>query len=212
MPNAAVVRNGCYIDFEGFAANEYHASPPPVLIGLYNQGGSGTFRQVIFTTEYRYAAENPGVTHDVTFCDNRVAFLSDLVRSIRKKKPLFAFTEHELNVIKKQLQHNIVRRFLNVRSIAERWFNSRNRDSSAPSDWDLAAAAKTTGIALTAKLPTGGVTSRFKAVREYSCSQQKWAAAPQSIRKKWREILEHNKSDVMSIRKMMMVMRGLDES
>ena len=213
LPTARTILDGCYIDFEGFGKNKYRLSPPPILIGVYNQGESGEFRQVVFTEKYRFAAEDPRISHDVTFCNNRVDFLRELVRSSRKKRPLFGFTEHELEVISKELQQkNIVDRFLNVRSIAQQWHNSRKDRSSAPSDWDLAAAAKTTGIALTSKLPRGGVTSRFRAVREYSSSQKKWAAAPQSIRKKWREILEHNKSDVMSIRKMMMAMRGIDDS
>jgi hypothetical protein len=206
------IRDGCYIDFEGFAPNEHRTSPPPVLIGVYNQRRSGKFRQVVFRDEYRWTAEDPGVGHDVVFCDNRNAFLRDLMTSVRKKKPLFAFTEHELKVINKHLQENIVSRYRNVRTIAKRWFNSRGDNSTTPPSWDLAELAKAMDINLTSKLARGGVTSRFRAVSEFSCSRRKWAAAPQSIRKKWREILEHNKSDVMSIRKMMMVMRGLDES
>ena len=212
LPTADKIRTGCYIDFEGFAPNAHCASPPPVLIGVFNSSGSGKFRQVVFTTKYRWAAEDPRVEHDVIFCDNRDAFLSDLVDSAGMMKPLFAFTEHEFKVITKHLQMNIVRRYRNVLSIAKRWFKSRGEKLTKPPSWDLAEVAKAMDISLNSKLPRGGVTSRFRAVREYSSSQNKWAAAPQSIRKKWREILEHNKSDVMSIRKMMMAMRGIDDS
>jgi hypothetical protein len=213
MLSNEIVRNGCYIDFEGFAGHKNRRLRPPILLGIYNRDGNQHFRQVVFNKDFRWAAEAPGDEQSIDFCNDRDAFLKHLMKkSIRKKKPLFAFTEHELKVINKHLQQNIVRRFRNVRSITQRWFNSRGDGSITPPSWDLAEAAKTTGITLSSKLAIGGVTSRFREVREYSCSKRKWATAPRAIRKKWREILKHNKSDVMSIYEMMMVMRGLDES
>jgi hypothetical protein len=213
IPTADKIKHGCFIDFEGFGKNKHRITPPPVLIGLLNEDDDGEFRQVVFTNAYEVAAKDPGVDHPVEFCDSRNTFLEGLVKE-RIEKPLFAFSEHELALIEKHVGHKITRRFRNVKTIATTWLNQPKQRDSYPklNSKTLLSVAECMGITLPDKLPVNGITDRLREVREYSSSARKWSTAPESIREKWQEILEHNKSDVMSIRKMMMVMRGLDES
>jgi len=59
----------------------------------------------------------------------------------------------------------------------------------------LKNVAAKVGLSLTQKLEKGGMTRRLREVREYSQSAKKWAAAPDSARRSWREVLEHNRVD-----------------
>jgi hypothetical protein len=208
LPSRRQILNGFYIDFEGFARSEHRASPPPVLIGVYRDGH---FRQVVFTRAYRWAAEDPGVEHDVSFCENRDAFLKELVGSVRIKRPLFAFSEHELRVIKGHLGYGITKRYRNVRSIAKRWLNQRVDRYPSPEAFALRDIVRSMGITLECRLPEGGVTSRLRAVREHGSSKRRWAAAPERVRRKWRQVLTHNRSDVLGIRDMMLRMREIED-
>ena len=68
------------------------------------------------------------------------------------------------------------------------------------------------GIEPQAKLPEGGATSRLRDVRGYSSSEKNWRPAPLSIREKWVEFLEHNKSDVLAIYEMILHMWNVEGS
>lgn len=208
VPAGRQILAGCYIDFEGFAGNEHRTSPPPVLIGMYR---GGEFKQIVFTACYRWAAEDPGVDHDVSLRLDRDAFIEELVDSAGMNKPLFAYSEYELRVIEKCVGHRITRRYRNVRSIAKTWLNKQAGRYPTPTTFALVDVAESMGIALNLKLPEGGVTSRLREVRDFSSSSKRWSSAPAKIRNKWREVLEHNRSDVTAIREMMMHMRQIDD-
>ena len=212
LPAASRVAAGCYIDFEGFAANEHSASPPPVLVGLYRKNEEGTFQfqQVVFTKEYRWAAEAAGVEHEVLYCPDRLGFMKDLCDSLRGSKPLFAYSEYELRVIERQVGHRITKRYRNVRSIARRWLNQPDRGYPKPADNSLRSVAQVMGIPLEKKLERGGVTARLRAVREYSASRIRWESAPQKVKRQWREILMHNHWDVLATYQVMVHMRPID--
>lgn len=188
-----IIRSGCYIDFEGFAGNEHQSSPPPVLIGILRDG---QFRQVVFTKQYRWAAEESGVEHEVEFCSDRAAFLKELVATVKGSSPLFAYSEHERTVIENQVGHKITKRYRNVRSIASRWFNQQRDGHPKPETNALRDVAETLEIPMIRKLKVGGVTERLRKVSSHSSSEKKWTEAPKSIRAAWREVLEHNRCDV----------------
>lgn len=195
LPCQEEIYAGCYIDFEGFAPNEHQTSPPPVLIGIYREE---EFKQVVFTQAYRWAALDSGVTHLVEFEPDRNAFLKDLVSSTRKKRPMFAYSEHELNVIKKCIGYSIAERYRNVRGIAKKCFNkspARFPGAQSIENYSLSEVARILTIELKHKLPTGGVTERLRNVRTYSDSRRNWSSAPPDIRQQWREVLMHNRED-----------------
>lgn len=195
LPKRDIIDAGCYIDFEGFAGNEYQKFPQPILIGVFR---GRNFRQFVFTKRYRWAALDPDVSHLVEYRPDRAEYLSELAKSTSKAKPLFAFSEYEKNIIEFQCKHKITKRYKNVLGISKKRFNSRpeafpKRSSDNPNT--LVEITKTLGISIPEKLAKGGVTSRLRDVRNYSYSRQKWAKAPAEIKKKWREVLEHNRSD-----------------
>lgn len=197
LPSMLQIDKGCYIDFEGFAGNEHQAYPPPILVGVWNQSEDGIFKQYVFTSAYRWAAEDSGIRHQVVFVEDRELFLRRLVESTKVSKPLFAFSEYERTVIKNVIGMSISKRYKNVRSITKAWYSRNQGDFSAPASWKLMEIARGLEIDTGRKLQKGGVTDRFRLVREFSKSKRCWATAPLSIKEKWRELLEHNKTDVM---------------
>lgn len=207
LPTRENVISGSYIDFEGFAANEHQTSPSPVLLGIFNRNGKGTFEQIVFTKAFRWAAEDAGVEHPITFCPERVAFLRELVSEVRKAMPLYAYSEHELKVIQRETAVDMTPRFKNVRSIAQRWLNQRKDEHSHPASYALRDVATVMQVEMAGKLKRGGVTDRLRRVREYSKSMKKWQAAPGTVREIWCELLKHNRSDVMGIWEIMNYMR-----
>lgn len=207
LPSIAQINSGCFIDFEGFAGNEYQAYPPPVLVGVWNQNGGGKFRQYVFTEAYRWAAEDPGVDHEVVFVKARQQLLEALVDSTTVSRPLFAFSEHERTVIRNELGVSISKRYRNVRSISKAWYSRKQRGFAVPRSWALFDVAEGLGIVTRGKLGVGGVTKRLREVREFSKSRERWARAPNSVKRRWRELLEHNKSDVMLCHEIVLKLR-----
>lgn len=207
LPKRDIIDAGCYIDFEGFAGNKYQKFRPPILLGVFR---GGNFRQIVFTEKYRCAALDPGVSHLVEYCPDRAEYLSELAKSTSPNKPLFAFSEYEKDIIEFQAKHKITKRYRNVLGISKERFNKQpeafpKRSSDNPNT--LVEITKTLGISAPEKLAEGGVTSRLKDVRNYSYSRQKWAEAPAEIKKKWREVLEHNRSDCECLYEILKVLR-----
>ena len=208
LPSLKKIESGCFIDFEGFAGNEHRTSPPPVLIGLFRDG---LFQQFVFTADYRWAAEDAGVDHEVVYHPDRDTFLQQLAASAGLSRPLFAYSEHELKVIERIVGHRITRRYRNVRSIVKRWLSRRDDRGAPPESLALSDVSRSMGIRLRSKLPQGGVTSRLREVRGFAASRKKWAEAPPQIKKMWREVLFHNRSDVFAIHEMMHRMRQVSD-
>ena len=152
-----IIRSGCYIDFEGFAGNEHQSSPSPVLIGILRDG---QFRQVVFTNQYRRAAEESGVDRKVRFCSDRAAFLKELVANAKASTPILAHSEHELTVIESQLGHKITKRYRNVRSIATKWFNKQRDGHAKPETNALRDVAETLEIPMPGELKKGGASGQ----------------------------------------------------
>lgn len=97
-----------------------------------------------------------------------------------------------------------------MRTIAKKWLNKQGDEYPEPKSLSLRDVSEAMGLTLQAKLPEGGVTSRLRDVSDYSSSAKKWLSAPPSIRQEWREVLNHNKSDVMAIYQMMLHMRSIE--
>ncbi len=206
LPHQETVDAGCYIDFEGFAPNKKSTSPPPVLMGIYNREENGNFVQVVFNKDYRWAAQDSGVPHEVIYKPDRKAFLATLMSSTRTKRPFFAYSEHELTVLSKILNRrptDIVPRYKNVRSIAKRWLNERSAIYEQPETHDFNSVAAALGITPSLQLPKGGMTARLRMVREYSGTKAGWKNAPNATREAWKELLLYNQSDVMTMHKIM---------
>jgi len=211
LPDQEIVDAGCYIDFEGFAPNEHAASPPPVLIGIYNREQKGQFVQVVFNKEYRWATEEAGVPHEVVYGPNRKDFLQTLRSSTRLWRPFFAYREHELKVLTRLLQQppqRIVRRYKNVRSIARHWLGGHSENYERPETHDLHSVAAAMGITPSLQFPKGGMTARLRMVREHSGTKRGWKEAPKQVRNAWKEVLLYNQSDVLTMHKIMQHMRG----
>lgn len=206
LPNQERILAGCYIDFEGFAPNEHRATPPPVLIGIYREG---EFKQVVFTKAYRWAASDSEFDN-VQYESDRKQYLKELADSTSRGKPLFAYSEHEKNVIEHQIGHQITMRYRNVRKIAKRYFNrypDHFPEARSITKNSLSSVAQVLGLKLKHKLPLGGVTKRLKNVSEFSQSQKKWAAAPEGIKQEWREVLLHNREDAMCMFDILMALK-----
>lgn len=195
LPTGKQIDAGRYIDFEGFASNPYQKFPPPVLAGVLKDG---YFTQHVFTETFRWAAEDTDLDYEVIYEPNRKDFLIDLVANTTSQvKPLFAYTDYEKIVIEHHVGHKITKRYRNVRAIAQRCFNQVKERPKFPESYALRDFAESLGLRLPAKLKKGGVTDRLREVRAYSVSRAKWASAPSSVRRAWRQVLEHNKTDVM---------------
>ena len=178
----------------------------PILIGIDNREESGNFVQVVFNEDYRWAAEDAGVSHEVVYERDREDFLSTLMSSTRRNRPFFAYSEHELTVLSKILNRRptaIVPRYKNVRSIARRWLNERSATYEQPETHDFNSVAAALGITPSFQLPKGGMTARLRIVREHSGTKSGWKAAPKAARKAWKELLLYNQSDVMTMHKIM---------
>ena len=208
LPKREIIDAGCYIDFEGFAGNEHQKFPPPALIGVFRDGN---FKQVVFTEKYRWAALDPGVSHLVEYRPDRAEYLSELANSTSQNKPLFAFSYYEKNIIEFQVKHSIEKRYRNVLGISKKCFNSKPEafpERSSNKLNTLMGITKTLGVSIPEKLPKGGVTSRLRDVRDYSHTRQAWANAPAGIKKKWREVLEHNRSDCECLHEVLTALRA----
>ncbi len=201
IPKKDKILKGTHIDFEGFGRNQYSAHPHPVLIGLLREG---VFKQVVFTQDYKGAAKDSGVEHDVEFFPNRNEYLLQMLEGVSSvNRPLFAYSVHEKIVISKLLNQNIDRTYRNVKRLAEAEINRRrSRPTGALLEVPdiipntLEGLAEALGIPMQHKLPRGGVTSRLRQVSKYSKSQKAWEKAPKKVRKAWIEVLRHNKEDV----------------
>ena len=117
IPKNDKIHKGTHIDFESFGRNQYSTHPPPVLIGLLREG---VFKQVVFTQDYKGAAKDSGVEHNVEFFPNRNEYLLQMLEGVSSvNRPLFAYSIHEQSVICKLLNQNIDRSYKNVKSLAE---------------------------------------------------------------------------------------------
>ena len=212
FPSKKRISDGIYIDVEGFAGNEFRTHPPPVLVGIFNWHRSKEFQQVVFTADYRWAAENPGVNHAVTYDPNRNKSLEKIVASSTMSKPLFAYSEHEQRILRNELGLNVTKRYKNVRSISKAWFNRHSCDITGPESGTLVDLAKTLGLDVNAKLEKGGITDRLRSVRNYSKSKKHWRTAPKSVKDKWTEVLEHNRLDVLLMREVMLKLHELTKN
>jgi len=165
--------------------------------------------QVVFTNEYRWAAEAPGVAHAVAYEPDRKGFLATLMSSTRTRRPFFAYSEHELKVLSKILkrsQPTIVPRYKNVRSIAKRWLNERSAIHGQLENHDLNSVAAAMDITPPLQFPKGGMTARLRMVRKHSSTKKGWNNAPTAVHTAWKELLFYNESDVMTMYKIMQLM------
>lgn len=105
IPRKDKIHKGSHIDFEGFGRNKYSAHPRPVLIGMLR---GGFFKQVVFTQDYKWAAKDSGVEHDVEFFPNRNEFLLQILEETSpRNKPLFAYSVHEEKLLNKLLTKHV---------------------------------------------------------------------------------------------------------
>ena len=212
IPTTDRIFKGTHIDFESFGSNQYSTHPPPVLIGLLKEG---VFKQVVFTQDYKWAAKDSGVGHDVEFFSDRNAFLLQMLKATSSvNRPLFAYSIHEKRVIRDLLNQNIESRYRNVKRLAETEINRRRKRSPSafpdvPSEIpnNLEGLAQALGISVQYKLPKGGVTSRLRELRHYSKSEKAWKEAPKKARKAWAEVLRHNKEDVCILPKILLKLK-----
>jgi hypothetical protein len=208
LPSAEKIDRGIFIDVEGFAKNSHRLYQPPVLIGVLRRGKDGveTFEQVVFNEAYRYAAEDPGVAHRVRFEPDRVAYLRELLASSRRSAPLFAFSEHELDVLERETGVNPAPRYRNVRTIAKRWLRRHAPQDRVLRNASLFEIATAMGHPMPEKLPRGGVTAGLRKTATHAKSAKKWHAAPDDVRFSWQQVLEHNRADVRAIKALMAAM------
>lgn len=212
IPSLSKVLNGTYIDFEGFGKHPQYNTPSPVLVGVYRKAAQGDFdagfRQIVFNADYRGAAKDSGVSHQVEYRPERKKALLELLDDTGLSAPLFAFSEHELKVIEIECELSPKRRYKNVRQIAKRTLAASMRESDREKDWSLRAVCDAMGIPRPHKLETGGVTDRLKIVREHASSNVKWRCAPEAARQAWREVLLHNYDDVRLIYEIMLKLKS----
>ena len=197
LPSKKTIDEGIYIDFEGFAPHKKSGKKrPPSLIGIYRPADD-CFRQIVFNDVFEHAIQNTNVGYPIIFNTNIKSVLNELVSEARKKRPLFAFSEHEFLIIDKAIgkKRSIKKRYRNVRPIAQRYFTDKHPDKPIPRS--LLEVAERLKLDTTDKIKDKTIVERMKEVKKHSCSAVKWASAPTKIKKKWNEILEHNKWDCM---------------
>lgn len=211
VPSFGKVVNGTYIDFEGFGRKSNGTTPPPVVLGFYRKTGEGEFdagfKQVVFTEDFRRAAEDSDVAHRVEYQPNREQFLLDLLESTGTAAPLFGFSEHDLRVFERVCGQRPERRYFNVRAMAKRWRRVSGQGSGGDGENTLESVCDAMGIPLPGKLGKNGVTDRLRVVSSYSSLSGTWRLAPDSARQAWREVLLHNYDDVRAIYEIMRRLR-----
>jgi hypothetical protein len=193
LPNKKTIDAGIYIDFEGFAPNAWGKNDPS-LIGIYRPADD-CFRQIVFSNGLQIASEDTDVGYPVIFNSDMKSVLKQLVSEARKNQPLFAFSEHEYDIIDDQIdiKRSIVKRYRNVNLIAKKFFKENQPDKPLPSS--LLEVIVRLNLDTTDKVKDRSITDRIREVKKNCKSHKKWASAPKEKKKLWHEVLEHNKWD-----------------
>ena len=199
QPSPKQIQEGLYLDVEGFAPRR-GIPRPPVLCG-YRIGNEGPVKQVVFTRRYFSAARASGLE---TSSDRKHFFL-DLMKDTKGRK-LFAFTEHEQNVIKQATGFQYRKKYRNAHAIAKRWVK-REFPRESTRGLALIDYLRLAGIKVPTKYGKDKVTDWLREVRRYSVSQAKWKKAPASARKAWDNILAHNQFDITAMGELMEVIQ-----
>lgn len=191
-PTLEKIKNGLYLDFEGFGGKY----KPPILCGS-RIGGHGPVKQVVFTQEYKAAAISADSGSHVEYNPDREGFLRNLVSDDCAGRKLFSFSPHETDVIKRILNISVQRRRADVHKFAKQAFPQVDRPRT------LIKYCQEAGIDVPADYGRGEVTEKFRLVREWSGSDSKWNDAPGEVKQAWRSILKHNQFDVTSMYQLM---------
>jgi len=212
LPSKKTIDEGFYIDFEGFAPNDW-GEKAPSLIGIYTPADD-CFRQIVFNNGLQIAAENTDVGYPITFNSDIKSVLEQLVSEARKTRPMFAFSEHEYDKIVYQIgpKRSIEKRYRNVKLIAEKYFKDNEPDKPLPRR--LLKVIERLKLDTTDKVKDQTITDRIREVKKHCKSQKKWASAPKEKKKLWHEVLEHNKWDCMILYKALLKMlksRGVEQ-
>ena len=208
LPSKKTINEGIYIDFEGFAPNQW-GKKDPSLIGIYRPADD-CFRQIVFNNELQIAAENTYVGYPVTFGSEMKSVLIELHSEACKNRPLFAFSEYEYDIIDDQIgsKRSIAKRYRNVRLIAKKYFKDNQPDKPLPGN--LLEVIERLDLDTTEKIEDHTITDRIRHVKDECTSHKKWASAPKEKKKLWHEVLEHNKWDCMIMHKALCLMRTTD--
>ena len=185
-PSSKRNEEGLYLDFEGYGGR---FKPDPILCG-YRVGGSGPFRQVVFTAAYKAAAVSLDPGYPVEYCADRAGFLEKLLSEDCAGRRLFVFGRHERDVIKKLLGISVKKRLKDVHKIAKEAFPQVKKPRQ------LIKYCETAGIDVPVDYGKGEVTKKFTRVGEWSGTDTKWRKAPDEVKRAWRLILDHNRFDV----------------
>jgi len=177
-----------YIDFEGFV------DKPPTLIGILIEDH---FEQIIFEDGLRSAADAKGM---------RVSSLNEVIDKLYsvcadEGRLIVAYSQHEINVIRKYTNRDISDIYRDARMIARRW-KSICFDRSAPIRKCKALKDYLTYL----EFPRGSYlgekksTARIKAVLEMSKRRGNYDALTPVVKAKWTKLLEHNQIDCIGMK------------
>ena len=197
LPSKKSIDEGIYIDFEGFAPHKKSGKKrPPSLIGIYRPAGD-CFRQIVFNTKLKRAAEDTDVGYPVIHNSEMGSVLGELVSEARKTRPLFAFSEHEFRVIDKAIgnKRSIKKRYRNVNLIAQKYFADNYSDEPVPCS--LVEVAERLKLDTTDKVKDHSITTCMRTVKDACETRKKWEDRDKETRDSWNILLKHNKWDCM---------------
>ena len=180
------LERGIYIDFEG------RKGQPPKILGVLI---GDEFRQYTLDSALAGAAEYSRIE-----TANIKAITSSLYEQARKEdRHLVAWSEHELQMMRKFASLDVSPRYYNAKYGAKRW--CRVWHSEAPRDGaSLDLFMKLTGFATAKHLGKGNAGQRLGYVLNQLDKRGEFSQLTPVAKQKWTNLLSYNRQDCQALR------------
>jgi hypothetical protein len=179
-----------YIDFEG------EKDRPPVLLGVHRRGHGDRPHVQAHIVDRAFGIFG---TAPITLGD---AVLNVVQRAEHGDRRIVAWTEHELDVIHRDLDDALLvarfeARFANARRVAERWRN-RDHGGKKPHDGRLASYVALIDYSVPVEAGSGDVGQTIRDIR--GRIDRGLPPTPGQV-ERWRRLVEHNRHDCIAMRR-----------
>jgi hypothetical protein len=186
-----------YVDYEGTAKR------PPTLLGWLIDDD---VRQVIVEDAFGGAAARRGARH-VTVVDHAALVEAIVAKAEREGRVLVSWSNHDCNLMRQaapHLQDRIDALHHNAIATARRWARLvRRRRVAAPHE--LTKYLDRVGYRVPERFGPGLVGANLRALRGRLAEGRSWADLTAVSRRKWRDVVGHNRHDLLGMRKVVVV-------
>jgi predicted RecB family nuclease len=199
FPTITEVQRGIYIDFEGVKRDRIDDKvfdpAPPSIIGILIEDD---FQQINLDQKLALAANHEGlVTRDLADVIAEILF-----RANQQSRYVFAYSEHELNIIYvfTYLGKNIGRVYQNGRALASRW---KNRFGHADEILNNSLKSFAEYIGLGYERESKPATW-IRYIRKRMKSKEDFCQVSKKGRAYWKTLLAYNEKDCVVLKELMM--------